>query len=121
MAAGKRIFFVEDEVLIAMLLEDMLDELGCIVAGNVQSVKEAVAQLDAGPDVDAAILDVELSDGQSWPVAAALAARSVPFAFATGHGARAEIDPRFMDAPVLGKPYDLEALSTVLGQLLAAK
>lgn len=119
MVEGKRIFVVEDETLIAMLLEDMLDELGCEVAASATSLHDAIAHVSSGEPIDAAILDVELNDGKSWPVAAALIDRNVPFAFATGHGDLAELDPRFASTPILGKPFDLDSLRSVLTQLLA--
>jgi CheY-like chemotaxis protein len=121
MVAGKRIFVVEDETLIAMLLEDMLDELGCEVAGSVPSLQQAIALVDSGQQMDAAILDVELDDGKSWPVAAALEQRNVPFAFSTGHGQVADLDPRFASTPILNKPFDLDGLRNVLTQLLATR
>lgn len=119
MVAGKRILVVEDETLIAMVLEDMLDELGCALAGSFTSARDALASLSSDQPVDAAILDVELDDGKSWPVAAALLDRAVPFAFSTGHGGNVDLDPRFSDAPILSKPYDLETVRGVLTQLLA--
>jgi DNA-binding response OmpR family regulator len=117
--AGKRIFVAEDETLIAMALEDILHELGYELAGSASSLDTAMTILAAPGAIDAAILDIELGDAQSWPVAALLAERDVPFAFSTGHGNDAEIDPRFANAPILDKPYDSLGVSEMLARLLA--
>ena len=99
--AGKRILVVEDEALIAFALEDMLAELGCAVVGPALRVADGEA-LAAGAAIDAAILDVNLNDSRSYPVAEHLARRGIPFLFATGfdqpglewHGVGAELVPK---------------------------
>jgi len=117
--AGLRILVLEDEMLVAMLVEDMLAELGCVVVGPASSVTEALALLAAGP-VDSALLDVNLSHGGSgYAVADALAARAIPFAFVTGYG-RISLRAPHRDRPVLQKPFRMEALSRVLATLAAA-
>lgn len=115
----KRILVVEDETLIAMLLEDMLEELGYALAGSAHTLDGALALAKAA-DIDAAILDIELDNKKSWPVAEALMQRGIPFAFATGEGKGAAIDPRFSTAPILGKPYDAQDLKGALEGLLGA-
>lgn len=115
---GKSILIVEDEALIALALEDMLAEFGCHLVGSAQASVDAIALIANAPKIDAAILDVELDDGKSWPVAEALTARSIPFAFSTGHGHDAEIDPRFTAAPILDKPFDTTQVRGLLAQLL---
>ncbi len=112
-----RILVLEDEALIAMVLEDWLAELSHETVGPVSSVTAALASIESAPP-DAAILDVTLRDGDSYAVAAALRARAIPFAFATGRGAES-IDPRFADAPILGKPFEPDAVRRVLAALLA--
>ena len=107
-----RILVVEDEGLVAMLIEDMLDDLGCEVAGSAASVKQALAWLDGGGEADAALLDVQLGEEMVFPVAEALAARGTPFAFTTGYGEVNE--PRYRHAPLLGKPIRGERLEQVL-------
>jgi CheY-like chemotaxis protein len=107
-----RVMVVEDEGLVAMLIEDMLDELGCVVPCSAANVAQAMRWLDGGGELDAALLDVNLAGETVWPVAEALAARSVPFAFTTGYGALGE--PRFDHAPLLGKPIKVERLEEVL-------
>jgi CheY-like chemotaxis protein len=107
-----RILVVEDEGLVAMLIEDLLDDLGCEVAGSVGSVGQAMAWLEGGGQADAALLDVNLAGESVWPVADALAARGVPFAFTTGYGYLDE--PRFQHATLLGKPIKAARLEEVL-------
>ncbi len=107
-----RVLVVEDDGLVAMTLEDLLEDLGAEVAGSVGSVKDALAWLDSGASFDAALLDVKLGNEFVFPVAEALAARGARFAFSTGFGAMC--DPRFRDAPVLGKPIRRAALEEIL-------
>ena len=64
-----RVLIVEDEGMVAMLLEDMLDDLGCEVACSAASVAQAIGWLDEGGQLDAALLDVNLGNESVWPVA----------------------------------------------------
>jgi CheY-like chemotaxis protein len=109
---GLRVLLVEDEGLVAMLIEDMLDDFGCVVAGSVGTVAQALKWLGDGGEADAALLDVNLGGEPVWPVAELLMARGVPFAFTTGYGELGE--PRFEHAPMLGKPISGERLEEVL-------
>jgi CheY-like chemotaxis protein len=107
------VLVLEDETMVAMLLEDMLGDLGCHVVGPVATVAGALALLDQR-QVDAALLDVNLSYGQSgYPVAEALARRAIPFAFVTGYGA-STLNPAYHDRPTLQKPFHASALVKVL-------
>jgi len=101
--AGHRILVVEDEAIIAMLLEDIMEEIGCAIVGPVAKVAQALAALDAGP-VDGAVLDVNLSGEWSYPIADALAARGVPYVFVTGYG-QAGLAVDYQDHPVVQKPF----------------
>lgn len=83
---GRRILVVEDESLVAMLIETILEDLGGETVGPLASVEEALAFLGDGPALDAALLDVNLAGRQVFPVAEALAASGVPFVFSTGYG-----------------------------------
>ena len=84
---GLRVLVVEDEALVAMQLEDMLDELGCVVVDVAGTVSRGVAlAADAAVALDGAILDVNLGGEKVYPVAERLAARGVPFVFCTGYG-----------------------------------
>lgn len=114
----RRVLVVEDEPLIAMLVEDWLAELRCQTVGPVASAREALALIE-GTQLDGAILDVSLDGHDSLAVAAALRERAIPFAFATGHAVE-RIDQRFKDVPMLAKPYDFERVKQVLATLFDA-
>lgn len=106
---GLRILLVEDEAMIAMLVEDMLLDSGASVVGPAAGVAAALAAI-ASEAIDGALLDVNLGGEQSFEVADALAARSIPFVFVTGYGGGAVRD-RFPHAATLQKPFvtsDLE-------------
>lgn len=108
-----KVMLVEDEAMIAMVLEDFLADLDCEVVGPFGAVAPALAWLNGSETLpDAAVLDVNLGSERVYPVAEALKAAGVPFAFATGYG-RIE-DERFNDAPVLSKPMDLDKLAEVV-------
>ena len=111
---GLRILLVEDENLIALLLEDMLAELGHSVVGPVARLEKAreMAQREA---IDLAILDVNINGEQAYPVAEALAARGIPFIFSTGYGRRS-LPPRYRDRPTLPKPFQQQDLQTLLAE-----
>jgi len=111
-----RILVVEDEPLIAMLLEDWLAELGCDTVGPIGSAPQALA-LIGREELDGAILDVSLDGHDSFAVADALRAREIPFAFATGHGV-SRVAERFRHAPTLVKPYDFERLRETIATML---
>jgi len=111
---GRRLLLVEDEALVAMMIEDLLMSLGCDIVASVRSVPDALAAIERlGPQIDGAILDVSVSDQHVYAVAEALAARGVPFAFATGYDAES-LDPRFAGRPTLAKPFELVALAGLL-------
>jgi CheY-like chemotaxis protein len=115
--AGLRILIVEDETLIAMMLETLLGTLGCRIAGSAATVTQALDRIVAlGCDLDAAVLDVNLGGEKVYPVADALAARGVPFMFATGYGPRG-VSERYPDHMVIAKPYQLPTLSRALQSL----
>lgn len=108
--ARKRILVLEDEALVAMVLEDMLAELGITVVGPAATIEEALQLVESEP-FDAAILDMNVDGSNSLPVADALAARGLPYAFASGMpDAPSGIHAR---APLMPKPYrdsDLQLL-----------
>ena len=121
MTSPKNILIVEDEPLIAMMLEDFLDHLEHGLAGTADSVSSALACIDgAGVDgggIDAAILDVNLRGGEkSTAIAEALADRGVPFIFATGGGDDG-VDVRFRDRPRLQKPFTMDGVAKALNEL----
>ena len=115
--AGKRILVVEDEMIVAMLFEDILAEVGATVVGPASRNARALELVAEGP-VDAAILDVNLGSETTVPVAEALRARGVPFAFATGYGASG-IPAGFEGTPCLPKPFREADVIAALEGLLA--
>ncbi len=113
MPETKSILIVEDEPLIAMMLEDFLDSLGHKVVGACESVEDALASVAEG-GFDVAILDVQLKDGQTvWAVADLLAAQGKPFILATG-GHVEPPPPQHANAPVLSKPYTIDAIEPAI-------
>jgi CheY-like chemotaxis protein len=112
-----RVFLVEDEVLIAMLLEDMVVALGHEVAVGAANLDEAIAVAQTGA-FDLALVDLNLGGKLTYPVADILKGRGVPFAFVTGYGS-AGILAAYSDAPVLEKPFRQEHLEIIIAQLLA--
>jgi CheY-like chemotaxis protein len=113
--ARSRVLLVEDEAMIAMLMEDMLSELECDVVATVGELQEALAIAGTGA-FDLAFLDVNLRGSPVYPVAAALRARGIPFVFVTGYGTSG-VDPAHPDAPVLQKPFQGRDLEAVLARL----
>lgn len=107
-----RILIVEDEMTIAMMLEDMIAELGHDVFDVASRLNQAVDLATHGT-FDLAILDINLDGHTSAPVAKALAGRNIPFFFATGYG-RAGLDPRFAEAYVLSKPFVITQLAEAI-------
>ena len=113
--SGRKILVVEDETLVAMLVEDTLMDAGATVVGPVATVAEALAVLRTDrPDV--AVLDLNLAGETSEPVADALKQMGIPFVVASGYGA-AGLPPRHQDVPVLAKPYAPEDLTAALARL----
>ena len=117
--AGKRVLVVEDEMLLALDLEEALRHSGCQVVGPAGNLHHAL-RLAESEQVDAAILDVNLAGEAVFPVAKLLAARQVPFLFATAYSATEEIYPRDVrSAPRLSKPYTIAQALDTLTRLLA--
>ena len=110
---GLRVLVVEDETLIAIMLEDMLEEFGCVIAGVAGSVSQAMERVETDGSIDAAILDVNLGGEKIYPVADALVKRDVPFVFSTAFGP-ADLAERYPQSQTLAKPYEAEALAGVL-------
>jgi CheY-like chemotaxis protein len=111
--SGMRILVVEDEPLLAMASEDLLADSGCTVAGPASSVKQGM-QLIEREAIDGAILDINLKGEMVFPLADALAERSIPFVYVTGYGKllRACNHGR----PVLQKPYSNQQLLKIIGE-----
>lgn len=116
--AGLRVLVVEDEMMVSMLIEDMLTDLGCTVVGPASRLDEAI-ELANQNGLDCAVLDVNLGGQPIFPLADLLRERGRPFAFATGYG---DAGLRDVDrgSPVLQKPFREGDLARVLGELQTA-
>lgn len=111
-----RILLVEDEPLIASMLCDWLEALGHIVVGPTAVSTQAIS-LVREANVDAAIVDIALNDGDSYSLAAELKRLFVPFVFATGYPTDT-IDRRFSDIPLLSKPFEYERFKSAVQQMV---
>jgi DNA-binding response OmpR family regulator len=111
-----RVLIVEDEFLVAMLLEDMLSDMGYQVMATAR-VDEAL-KLACDADVGFAILDVNLKGVKSFPVAAVLRGRGIPFVFTTGYGP-AGLTSEFKDELTLQKPYEPRELKRAIAEVFA--
>ena len=111
-AAGRRVLVVEDELMIRMLLDGMLDDLGYTMAAEAGTIEEATA-LAKKAEFDIAILDVNLNGQPITPVVEILIERRLPFVFATGYGQRG-VPEAYRTNPTLQKPFQVEALAQAL-------
>ena len=112
-----RVLVVEDEMLIGMLLEDMLADMGHEVVAVVPRVNEALAAVQHEA-FDVASLDVHLNGQSAFPVAEALIERGIPFVFATGYGERG-LPEKYRSRPILQKPFARDDLERILKSLVA--
>ncbi len=110
-----RILFAEDEMFVAMMIEDRLTDAGYRVIKAARL--DAALQAAESADLDAAILDVNLGGEHSYPAADALRARKIPFFFSSGYG-REGLDEAYRDDAVIQKPYDTKALLKALNACL---
>jgi CheY-like chemotaxis protein len=110
--AGKRVLIVEDELMIRMLLDGMLTDLGHTVAAEAGRIDEALAAAKQA-EFDVAILDVNLNGQPITPVVEILVRRGLPFVFATGYGQRGVPDA-YRNNVTLQKPFQVEALAQAL-------
>lgn len=116
MLAGRRVLLVEDEPLISMMLEDMLAEAGYVVAGSERDSGGAMAVIESA-ELDAAVLDIHIADGDSFHLADVLLRRGVPVVFSTGVG-ESEIPAPYRRHPFVIKPFDLPELEAALDRAL---
>lgn len=116
---GLRLLLVEDQYLLALQLADVLEDAGVQVLGPVACVADALELIDKAPEIDAAILDVNLAGEAVFAVADELRARRVPFAFATGYDPQL-MPPRFRDVEVCQKPIDGASVRNAVGRLRSA-
>ena len=114
--AGQRALVVEDEGLVSVLIEDILLDSGCDIAGTASSLAEALDKVETLA-FDFAIVDVNLNGLQSAPVAEALIERGIPFVLATGYGTTG-LSKSFPGVPMLQKPFLGAELEQTLGTML---
>ncbi len=112
MLAGTRVLIVEDDALISMMVEDYLDELGCILVGVASRLEDGLEKADS-LCIDLAVLDVNLAGRLSYPIADRLKARNIPFVFATGYGTEG-LPEQLKGTPVLAKPFKAEQLGAMI-------
>jgi CheY-like chemotaxis protein len=112
-----RVLFVEDEALVAMLVEDMLHDLGVEVVGPACKIEHALA-LAREAEIEAAVLDINIGGQSTYPVADVLRDRGIPIIFATGYGSSA-LPERFQGTPTLHKPFVQSHFEEVIQAALA--
>lgn len=113
-AVIRRVLVVEDEMLVAMMIEDMLISLGHHVLGPAMHLSDAL-ELAESEALDFAVLDVNLGrDQRSYPIATRLRERGIPFVFITGYGAAGLVD-EFRGVTTLRKPIEPQELERILG------
>lgn len=112
--AGKRILVVEDEAMVAAMIEDMLVELGASVVGPAPSIEAGLA-LAGAEALDAAVLDINVRGQRIDPIADLLRRRGVPMVFASGYGRSGMLAH---EATVLEKPFRLDVLAAALERLV---
>lgn len=115
--SGRRIMVVEDEYILAMELERVLLDAGCEVIGPFPSNERALAAL-ARTQPEAVLLDLNLDDRTTEPVARALSARGIPFVVVTGYNRSFMTDPVFRDVPMVPKPLEIRVLLATLAGVL---
>jgi DNA-binding response OmpR family regulator len=118
MSAPRNILIVEDEPLIAMMLEDFLESLGHSIAATCDSLDAAMSEVEKG-GFDLAILDVNLKGQNVWPVATRLREQGVPFVIASG----GHVDPppaEFAAVPLIEKPYTVDRVTPAIDAAFAS-
>ena len=111
-----KVLLVEDETMLAMLMEMLLEDLGFATAYHASTLNEGIEYARNG-EYDLAILDINIIGGNSFPIAAAIADRGIPFMFCSGYG-RLGIPDMWLDRRCVAKPFSAEQLSEALSELL---
>jgi CheY-like chemotaxis protein len=99
-----RVLIVEDEALVALMIEDLVSDFGCEIAGSFARVSDALAVAESLA-CDVAILDVNVAGEEVYPLAERLRRRGIPIVFSTGYGGTG-LRRDFQGAPVIAKPFD---------------
>ena len=115
--SGRRILVVEDESLVAMLLETILEDMGCTPVGPVANIDEALAVVAGDQALDGALLDVNVAGREVFPVADALKAAGVPFVFSTGYG-EGGLPDHWRGQSTIQKPFTEAAVRDALMKAL---
>jgi DNA-binding response OmpR family regulator len=115
--AGKRVLIVEDEALVALLIEEALSEFGCVAVGPCSTLAEALGAA-ATETFDLALLDINLFGEKVYPVAYALAERQIPFLLMSGYGAAGIPPDRRDDWKLCAKPFKVNELAAMLSALM---
>lgn len=110
---GRRVLVIEDESLVAMLLETILEDMGCTPVGPVATVEEGLDTVAGDDAIDAALLDVNVAGREVFPIAEALKARGVPFVFSTGYG-EGGLPDAWRGHPTVQKPFTEAAIRDAL-------
>jgi DNA-binding response OmpR family regulator len=113
---GVRVLLVEDEYLVASLIEEVLGTAGCIITGPIPRLAEAINAADR-ETCDAAVLDVNLAGERIYPVADILSRRNIPFVFVTGYGANA-LPPEYAKLPRICKPFRMTDLLSAISDVV---
>jgi CheY-like chemotaxis protein len=114
--SNRKVLVVEDEMMIAMLIEDMLDEFGCVLVGPATTVPRAL-ELIGKESIDIAILDLNLDGQDTYAIADALQQKKIPFIFATGYGSTV-LRKKHGNRPILQKPFQQTDLEMALAEAL---
>ena len=117
--AGVQVLVIEDEMMVAMLLEDMLSDIGCTPVGPARTVKSALKLIERA-EFDIAILDVNLNGDETYPIAEALTARAMPFVFASGYSAGG-LRKEYRSSFFLQKPFQQNELERALASALSRR
>lgn len=112
MSAAAKFLIVEDDVLISMMLVDMFDMLGLPEPAQATSIEQAIRIIETGDPLAGALVDINLGEEKGWPVADALAARSIPFAFTSGGGD--VIPPDHAHRALVAKPFRMQDIEKTL-------
>lgn len=114
--SGLRVLVVEDNLLLAEVISDVLESYGCSVVGPIPDLEAGLA-LVREVDLDGAVLDINLRGESCFPIAAELAARGVPYLFLTGYDNSRIVPPEHRGAERLSKPVDPAGLSAAIAEL----